>query len=139
MLDQLLAGGATSLVNLVIHALIMGALVHLVLGMAGRGPGAPEFLRYTVVIVTTGGVLYAAHFAEVLLWAYTYAAVGPAPPGPDLVSFTLCHYTTLGYGDILPVDHWRLLAPMTALNGVMLIGWSTALIFAFLRRTVPQL
>jgi hypothetical protein len=139
MVDQILAGGATSLVNLVIHALIMGALVKLVLGMAGRGTGAPEFLRYTVVIVTTGSVLFAAHFAEILLWAYTYAAVGAAPPGTDLVNFAFENYTTLGYGDVLPVDHWRLLGPMTALNGIMLIGWSTALIFAFLRRTVPQL
>ena len=119
MVDQILAGGATSLVNLVIHALVMGALVHLVLGMAGRGTGAPEFMRYTVVIVTTGAVLYAAHFAEILLWAYTYAAVGAAPPGTDLVYFAFSNYTTLGYGDILPVDHWRLLAPMTALNGIM--------------------
>jgi hypothetical protein len=71
MVDQILAGGATSLVNLVIHALVMGALVKLVLGMAGRGTGAPEFLRYTVVIVTTGSVLFAAHFAKILLWAYT--------------------------------------------------------------------
>ena len=29
-------------------------------------------------------------------------------------------------------EQWRLLAPMTALNGIMLIGWSTALIFAIL-------
>ena len=56
-----------------------------------------------------------------------------------LVYFAIVNYTTLGYGDVLPVDHWLLLAPMTALNGVMLIGWSTALIFAFLRRTVLQL
>ena len=139
MVDQILAGGATSLVNFVIHALIMGALVKLLLGMSGRGSGAPDFLRYTVVIVTTGSVLLAAHFAEVLLWAYTYAAVGAAPPGTDLVYFAFGNYTTLGYGDVLPVDHWRLLGPMTALNGIMLIGWSTALIFAFLRRTVPQL
>jgi len=86
MVDQILAGGATSLVNLVIHALVMGALVKLVLGMAGRGTGAPEFLRYTVVIVTTGSVLF-ADFAEILLCAYTYAAVGAAPPGTDLVYF----------------------------------------------------
>ena len=33
------------------------------------------------------------------------------------------------------VDGWRLLAPMTALNGIMLIGWSTALIIELLRRT----
>ena len=139
MLDQLLAGGGASLLNLVIHALIMGALVKLLFGMSGRGSGASEFLRYTVVIVTTGSVLLAAHFAEVLLWAYTYAAVGAAPPGTDLVYFAFGNYTTLGYGDVLPVERWRLLGPITALNGIMLIGWSTALIFAFLRRTVPHL
>ena len=107
--------------------------------MAERGTGAPEFLRYTVVIVTTGGVLYAAYFRRGSALGLYYAAVGAAPPGTDLVYFAFVKYTTLGYGDVLPVDHWRLLAPMTALNGVMLIGWSTALIFAFLRRTVPQL
>jgi hypothetical protein len=84
-------------------------------------------------------VLFAAHFAEVLLWAYTYAAVGAAPPGTDLVYFAFGNYTTLGYGDVLPLDHWRVLAPMTALNGIMLIGWSTALIFAILRRAVPDI
>lgn len=32
-------------------------------------------------------------------------------------------------------QEWQLLAPMTALNGFMLIGWSTALIIEILRRT----
>ena len=139
MVDQILAGGATSLVNLVIHALIMGVLLKLMLGMLERGRVAPEFLRYTVIIVATGSVLGAGHFLEVLLWAYTYAAVGAAPPGTDLVYFAFSNYTTLGYGDVLPAEQWRLLAPMTALNGIMLIGWSTALIFAILRRSVPDI
>jgi hypothetical protein len=139
MVDQILAGGATSLVNLVIHALVMGVLVKLLLNMSDRRTGTPPFLVYTVIIVTTGSVLFAAHFAEVLLWAYTYAAVGAAPPGTDLVYFAFGNYTTLGYGDVLPLEHWRVLAPMTALNGIMLIGWSTALIFAILRRAVPDI
>jgi hypothetical protein len=138
MVDQILAGGATSLVNLVIHALIMGVLLKLMLGMLERGSAAPEFLRYTVIVVATGSVLGAGHFLEVLLWAYTYAAVGAAPPGTDLVYFAFSNYTTLGYGDVLPAEQWQLLAPMTALNGIMLIGWSTALIFAILRRSVPE-
>jgi hypothetical protein len=139
MVDQILAGGATSLVNLVIHALVMGVLVKLLLSMSDRRTGTPPFLVYTVIIVTTGSVLFAAHFAEVLLWAYTYAAVGAAPPGTDLVHSAFGNYTTLGYGDVLPLEHWRVLAPMTALNGIMLIGWSTALIFAILRRAVPDI
>ena len=49
--------------------------------------------------------------------------------------WTIVAMSTLGYGDILPVYGWRPLAPMTALNGIMLIGWSTALIIEVLRRT----
>ncbi|HEU0017393.1 MAG TPA: potassium channel family protein [Methyloceanibacter sp.] len=139
MVDQILAGGATSLVNLVIHALVMGVLIKLLLKLSDRATGASPFLAYPVIIVATGSVLFAAHFAEVLLWAYTYAAVGAAPPGTDLVYFAFGNYTTLGYGDVLPLEHWRVLAPMTALNGIMLIGWSTALIFAILRRAVPNI
>jgi hypothetical protein len=59
---------------------------------------------------------------------------GAAPPQTDLIYFAFGNYTTLGYGDITPVYGWRLLGPMTALNGIMLIGWSTALIIELLRR-----
>jgi hypothetical protein len=37
--------------------------------------------------------------------------------------------TTLGSGDVTPVERWHLLGPMTAMNGVLLFGWSTAVVF----------
>jgi Ion channel len=40
------------------------------------------------------------------------------------------------YGDVVPVERWRLLGPLTAMNGVLLFGWSTAVIFEVLRRTL---
>ena len=46
----------------------------------------------------------------------------------------IVNYTTLGYGDIVPVERWHLLGPITALNGVLLIGWLTAVIFEVLQR-----
>ena len=39
--------------------------------------------------------------------------MGAAPPESDLLYFAFGNYTTLGYGDITPVDGWRLLGPMT--------------------------
>jgi hypothetical protein len=59
-----------------------------------------------------------------------------APAGADLLYFAFVNYTTLGYGDVTPLERWRLLGPMTAMNGVLLFGWSTAVIFEVLRRTV---
>jgi hypothetical protein len=48
--------------------------------------------------------------------------------------FVFVNYTTLGYGDITPTAEWRLLGPMTAMNGVLLFGWSTAVMFDVLQR-----
>ena len=52
--------------------------------------------------------------------------------------FAFVNYTTLGYGDIVPTPRWQLLGPMTAMNGVLLFGWSTALIFEVLRRAMAR-
>ena len=63
-----------------------------------------------------------------------YAIVGAAPEGTDLIYFAFVNYTTLGYGDVMPVERWHLLGPMTAMNGVLLFGWSAAVIFAILQK-----
>jgi hypothetical protein len=34
------------------------------------------------------------------------------------------------------VTRWQLLRPMTAMNGVLMFGWSTAVIFEVLRRAM---
>src|SRR5262245_40699491 len=86
------------------------------------------------VMIATVSVLMAAHAVEVFVWSLAYLIVGIAPAGADLVYFSFVNYTTLGYGDIVPVERWRLLGPITALNGVLLIGWSTAVIFEVLRK-----
>ena len=133
--SQIVVGGATSLVNLIIHAVLLGAIVWTVRRLSVNDTSVPEFLQYTLGIVATGTLLVAGHLLEVMLWALTYAWAGVAPPGTDLIYFAFGNYTTLGYGDVLPVEQWHLLGPMTALNGIMLMGWSTALIIEILRRT----
>jgi hypothetical protein len=135
LFDQILVGGTASLLNLIIHAILLGAVVWTVRRLEMKDTFAPAFAQYTVVIVSTGALLVAGHLLEVIIWAITYDLVDAAPPDSDLIYFAFQNYTTLGYGDILPVDGWRLLAPMTALNGIMLIGWSTALIIEILRRS----
>ena len=72
------------------------------------------------------------------MWSMAYAMTNAAPDRADLTYFALVNYTTRGYGDITPVARWRLLGPMTAMNGVLLFGWSTAVIFEVLRRTIAE-
>ena len=95
-----------------------------------------QALRLTAVMVTTVSLLMVAHLAEILVWSLGYAIVRVAPEGADLVYFAFVNYTTLGYGDIVPLERWRLLGPMTAMTGVLLFGWSTAVIFEVLQKVL---
>jgi hypothetical protein len=73
-------------------------------------------------------VLMVTHAFEVIVWSSAYSIVDAAPPGANLVYFAFVNYTTLGYGEVVPVEGWRLLGPITAMNGVLQFGWSTAVI-----------
>jgi hypothetical protein len=135
MLRQLLVGGIVSLGNIAIHAVVMTILVSTARRAEKWERGHPQ-LWLTAVMVATVGVLLVAHVAEVITWSLTYSILGVAPPESDVLYFAFVNYTTLGYGDTVPVERWRLLGPMTAMNGVLLFGWSTAVIFEVLRHAM---
>lgn len=135
MLRQFLVGGAASVFNITIHALVMVAVIKAI-RFADQRVTARGSFRLIVVMIATVTVLMIAHLAEIVVWAATYAIVGAAPAGIDLIDFAFVNYTTLGYGDVTPVYRWYMLGPMTAMNGVLLFGWSTAVIFEVLRVTL---
>jgi hypothetical protein len=95
-----------------------------------------QTFRPVAVMIAAVTVLMIAHLAEVLVWSLTYVIFGFAPDGADIVYFAFVNYASLGYGDVTPVVRWHLLGPMTAMNGVLLFGWSTAVIFEVLRMTL---
>jgi hypothetical protein len=135
MLRQFLVSIAVSACNIAIHAIVMAAVLW-VARLADQRATSRQSLRLVAVMIATVSVLMAAHIAEVVVWSLAYAMVDIAPPGSDLIYFAFVNYTTLGYGDVTPLQRWHLLGPMTAMNGVLLFGWSTAVIFAVLRKTM---
>ena len=137
MLRQALVAAAVCACTIMIHALVMTTVVRVAASFGTKQVWYP-WLRLSAVMIATVSVLMAAHVSEVLVWALAYAIVDAAPDGAALVYFAFVNYTTLGYGDITPVPRWLLLGPITAMNGILLFGWSTAVIFEVLRRTMER-
>jgi hypothetical protein len=133
MHGQLVIGATASLVNIAVHAVIMAVLIWAVHRAAHATQALGLQLRLMLVMMTTVAVLMVAHLAEVAVWGALYAALEVTTNPVDAYYFAFVNYTTLGYGDLLPVDYWRMLGPITAMNGVLLFGWSTAVIFDVLR------
>jgi hypothetical protein len=137
MLRQFLFGGSISICNIVIHALIMTAVVRVSQAAAAKTATRTNRLL-SVVMAATAAVLMVAHTCEIIVWSRAYNLVDAVPNNTDHLYFAFVNYTTLGYGDIIPLESWRLLGPMTAMNGVLLFGWSTAVLFEVLRKTMAR-
>src|SRR5215475_2823297 len=132
MLRQIAFGATVSLANIAVHAVAMIVVIHVARSIAAKWLSFPT-VRLATVMVGTVAVLMAAHMIEIVIWSLAYALVDVAPEGTDRLYFAFVNFTTLGYGDVVPVERWRLIGPITALNGVLMIGWSTAVIFEVLR------
>jgi hypothetical protein len=138
MLSQILVGATASVVNIAIHSLFMTAVIQIARSASMR-IRAYSAMGLSGVMVAVIASLMIAHSCEVFLWSVVYGLVEAVPPDVQRVYFAFVNYTTLGYGDVVPVERWQLLGPMTAMNGVLLFGWSTAVIFEVLRRTMTQM
>lgn len=130
---DLLLGVAISLVNIAVHAMVMALISRATHRTSLAVEAARAWLRLVLVMWSAVSILMLAHLAEVAIWAATYRMLNLTPQPFDSFYFAFVNYTTLGYGDILPAQNWRLLGPMTAMNGVLLFGWSAAVIYDILR------
>lgn len=83
-------------------------------------------------------VMFLVSFLDAVVWAYAYVAIGAIPDLEPALYFSMVTFTTLGYGDLTLDPSWRLLASFEAGNGIIIFGWTTALVVAYVQRLVPQ-
>ncbi len=79
-------------------------------------------------------MMFFVSLAEVLIWACTYLALSASEGLEQAVYFSMVTFTTLGYGDVLLDERWRLLASFEAANGIIMFGWTTAIVIAAVQR-----
>ena len=70
------------------------------------------------------------HILETSLWAVFYYTRALFSDFETALYFSLTSFTTIGYGDVLLPQRWRLLGAIEGVSGVLLCGVSTAFIFA---------
>ena len=78
-------------------------------------------------------ILLLASIFESLIWALNYILNGAFSQLSDALYFSIVTFTTLGYGDIVLNEQWRLLASIQAAGGIIIFGWSTAIIVAIVQ------
>jgi voltage-gated potassium channel len=129
-------------ITLILCALGLTAVTVVVHG-AGAGAAFRRFLRLSsgvserrtrmgkeLLLVRLVSLLLLLHLSEAVLWALFLVSVGALPTMEAAAYFSLTSYTTVGYGDVVLPERWRLLGPIEAAVGVLMLGWSTGILVA---------
>jgi hypothetical protein len=88
-------------------------------------------LAIRLIVFTVYGAFF-LHAIEIWSWAFLYLLLGQFDSLERSVYFSTVTFTTLGYGDITLEPRWQLLSGFEAINGVVLLGVTTAYVFAVL-------
>lgn len=138
---QIATGLGLMVLTIIIHSLFMVGGVNLARWCRSHfGPAGNEMIR-AVILSALVVWLFTAIIFETLLWALLYLFIPSITALPDLETafyFSMVTFTTLGFGDVVLTGHWRTLASIQAANGVIIFGWTTALMMYFIHHIYKE-
>ncbi len=77
-------------------------------------------------------------FVQVILWGVLFVWLGEFTEMYEAVYHSAVNFASLGYGDIVMQKQWKLLGPLEAINGVLMLGMSAAALMAILQHMVKS-
>ena len=75
-------------------------------------------------------MMFAGHVLQVSIWALLFRWIGEFQDFKTAFYHSAVNFSSLGYGDVVMSDEWRLLGALEAAGGILMFGLSTALGFA---------
>ncbi len=130
---QIAFGTFIMLASIISAAINIWALEYLLMRLRGWLTREPHWPKLIFLVCVSALAVLAQVTVSVWLWAFGYLWIGAFDALEPAVYFSLVSFTTLGYGDILLPEEWRLLGGMAATNGLLNIGLLTAVLIEGLR------
>lgn len=133
MLIRLVQGSMLLALTVAIHAAVLSAMLNRI-NERYRENVPLSFWTYSWLLVRIAAGTVLAHLLEIALWAGFYVWKDALPNLEASFYFSSVTYATIGYGDVVLPETWRLLAAMEGLTGILMCGWSAAFFFAVVSR-----
>jgi hypothetical protein len=90
------------------------------------------------LLVASLGMMFGT-LVQIMLWGGLFLWLGEFEQAYDAIYHSAVNFTSLGYGDIVMSRERRLLGPLEAVNGVLMLGMSAAALMAIVQHMITQL
>jgi hypothetical protein len=133
-----LLGLSVLLVCSLFHTLASVFVVRLLVRLFGRGYKASQVWRNVLVVQGAVFLTFLSHLGQVALWGMVLVWCGEFQQFDVAFYASLGNYTTVGTGTVVMSESWRLLGPLETMNGVLMAGLTTSVLFAVLHRVIQS-
>lgn len=97
-----------------------------------------RWLQLELLMVSLVCSLLLVHLLEIGMWATIYWRWDMLPDFETAAYYSATAYSTVGFGDVLLPEKWRILGPIESSVGVLMLGWSTAVIVAAVHKVYRE-
>ncbi|MFM8673452.1 MAG: potassium channel family protein [Vulcanococcus sp.] len=133
---QLLICGGMLITTCVFHLVITVLLSELTHEQRLVSRWASRIRGRALVVLFGAGLIALVLLVDILLWALLFKGLDLMPTLETSMYFSGVTFTTVGYGDLTLPKCWQLLSVGLAVNGLLLAGWSTALLVFLVQRAM---
>jgi hypothetical protein len=132
LLSNLILASVMVVLTVIVHFLGLLLLLRL-LGSHGRMVDHWHTVarQFVLLIISVLGIVF-LHTVEIWSYALLFMALGAVQGFEPALYFSTVSFLSLGYGDIVLSERWRLLGATEAANGLILFGWSTAFLLSLM-------
>jgi hypothetical protein len=136
MITRLLIASCLVAITVIIHAGGLGMVLSHVLGSTVRPD--TRFWPITWLLIRIAWLLIVIHLIEIAVWALFFWWQKCLPDLESSFYFSGVTYATIGYGDLVLPEEWRLFGPIEGLTGILMCGLSTAFFFIIVSKKILQ-
>jgi hypothetical protein len=138
MIQSLALGLAMYVVTLCVQTVPILLLMHIATSKHPRSLMRPSFGANFILLQLVAALMLLAHLVSIALWALLFCLCGEFAEFGAAYCHSAGSYSSLGCGDTALSARWRLLGPLETIDGMMMFGISTALIFALIMRLIER-
>jgi hypothetical protein len=130
MLLNLLTGLPVMLLCLVMEAVFVSVCLRRYAMFKQSHQGRETMWFATILLAMVMFLMLFSNFVQMCIWAALFMLLGEFSDLGAALYFSAVNFATLGYGDIVMTNRWRLLGPLEAATGILMFGVSTAVMTA---------
>ena len=132
MIENLIIACLMIALCLVLQCVVVAILLRILISLENKRIIKPTIFGATSVLISVLLIMVAGNLLQITLWAGLFFSYGEFAGFETAFYHSVVNFSTLGYGDIVISNERRLLGAMEAVNGVLMFGLTTGLLYTVL-------